>query len=166
MANNDWRNVPMPPRIAVLPRDVRGYPITFVTLVTDSGPDFTTLDGRKISEVVKLDLCGLCGGPRGAYMAFVGGPKSIEGHQFFDPPMHRDCALYATQVCPFIVIPTARYSKPDDDVTVNPLVDPNRPTEFFLAITKKYAVVTANAQAFFLVGEYESVTPVRLGRDL
>lgn len=166
MTATDWRTVPMPGRIARLPRDDRGFPITYVTFIRETGPDFSTLDALKVREVSLNNLCGLCGGPRGAYMAFVGGPKSTEAHHFFDPPMHRDCAEYAVQVCPFIVIPTARYRKTTEADDVNPLVDPDRPTEFYLVIVKKYRTDLINGQVFFKTGDYESITQVKRAESL
>jgi hypothetical protein len=59
---HDWQSIPMPPGIAALGRDVRGFPITFTTLIQSDGrPDFTTIDGEKIMRCIEEGLCGMCG---------------------------------------------------------------------------------------------------------
>ena len=107
----------MPPGVAARPRDPRGFPITFVTLIQQDGTaDFTTIDGQKILRCVNERLCGLCGvgfwDDETNIVAFIGGPLSCEHRNFLDPPMHVACAEYAMQVCPHIAIDTSRYSKP------------------------------------------------------
>lgn len=123
--SRDWQSIPVPGALAERPRDDRGFPITFVTLITSDGrPDFTTIDGQKILRCIQEGLCGMCGmdldlDPHGdagnTTSAFIGGPLSIENRNFLDPPMHEWCASYAMQVCPHIAIDTSRYSKPKLD---------------------------------------------------
>lgn len=38
----------------------------------------------------------------GKHIFFVGGGDCIETGKFYDPPMHRDCAIFALRTCPFL----------------------------------------------------------------
>ena len=144
---HDWQSIPIPGALAERPRDNRGFPITFVTLITSDGrPDFTTIDGQKIIACIREGLCGMCGTSlfEGEMVAdeptaaFVGGPIAIENRNFLDPPMHEWCASYAMQVCPHIAIDTSRYSKPQlDDGEGRELfrgIHPDRPERFGMAV--------------------------------
>lgn len=150
---HDWQSVEMPPGIAKRPRDVRGFPITFVTLIQEDGtPDFTTIDARQIVRCIREKLCGMCGELLPGTVAFIGGPVAIEHKNFLDPPMHVGCAEYAMRVCPHIAIPTSRYSKPKEGEgrEVFELVDPNRPERFGMYVVGRYQVVPYQGQPVFL----------------
>lgn len=156
---HDWQSVEMPEAIAELPRDSRGFPITFVTLIEPDGrPDFTTVNGEKIARCIREALCGLCGkcfyDDETNIVAFIGGPMSMESGQFLDPPMHVECAEYAFQVCPHIAIDTSRYAKPKEGGgrVVNPHFDPERPEKFgiFLTYTSGYQVALVGDTAVFI----------------
>lgn len=136
---HDWRSVPLPPGLDTRPKDNRGYPITFVTLIQEDGtPDFTTIDGQKILECIRHGKCGLCGSrftdDETNIVAFIGGPLAIENQNFLDPPMHVQCAEYAMKVCPHIAIDTSRYSKPKEGEGRELFqgVHPDRPEKFGL----------------------------------
>lgn len=109
-------DVMMPPAIAARPRDHRGYPILFMLTDDDFDParprdDAGRPQGYSWQEVSPDRLhhcfvegrCGICGGERGYWLAFVGGPLSIENRVFSDPPFHPECVEYARQVCPFLL---------------------------------------------------------------
>lgn len=110
-----WRSVRQPAAIARLPKDDRGFPITFVALIVDGKPDFTTIDAQKILACIERRLCGMCGERIMSTdrVGFIGGPLSIENRNFLDPWMHLWCARYAMQVCPHIVHDNSRYKKQD-----------------------------------------------------
>ena len=168
---SDWQQVEMPPSLAARPRDARGFPITFVTLIDSQGqPDFTTLDARKIEACITQGICGLCGerwpspsnSPAGArrpddhLRAFVGGPLSCESRMFYDPPMHVECAEYAMQVCPHIATPTARYKKqalggPEQRAQIIG-ADDKRPEKFGLLLCHSYDITWHQGQPIFLAG--------------
>lgn len=161
-----WQDVPVPDGLAQRPRDNRGYPITFVTLITSDGrPDFTTVDGQKILACIKDGLCGLCGIAleENGICAFIGGPLSIENRNFLDAPMHLTCAQYAMQVCPHIAIDTSRYSKPKlDDGEGRSLfagVSDERPDRFGMLICPFQSIVIGvyQEQPVFLVDSEATV---------
>ena len=153
----------MPAGIAERPRDVRGFPITFVTFIgSDGRPDFTTIDAERILDCLRERLCGMCGHELGLgeNVAFIGGPKSIEHGNFLDPPMHPECARYAMKVCPHIAIPTARYGKPleNGEREYFDQVDPNRPEKFGLIEVLDYGITRIDGQPVFLINPFAGTT--------
>src|SRR5262249_26747548 len=67
----------MPPRIARLPRDKRGYPIPWNIQRDANGlPLFTVNDDRKHYLAVRQGLCPICGETLGKWKWFIGGPRS------------------------------------------------------------------------------------------
>lgn len=107
----NWRTIPVPEDMRDMPRDLlRGFPILFSQTPpidgwepSTEGHDFRIVIVERVQECVTKKLCGVCGKPLGYWIAFVGGPLSIKNRAFVDPPMHTECALYAVQVCPFMV---------------------------------------------------------------
>jgi hypothetical protein len=101
----------VPPRLARRPVDARGFPIPFVQFVrADGKADFRILDHGKTEHCLRLRLCALCGEPLGAHVFFVGGDGCFQFGQFTDPPMHRDCALFALLTCPHLATAKGRYA--------------------------------------------------------
>ena len=159
---HDWQSVPIPPGLDARPKDPRGFPITFVTLIqADGTPDFTTIDGRKIVECIRDYKCGMCGRrffeDETNIVAFIGGPLSIENQNFLDPPMHVQCAEYAMQVCPHIAIPTSRYAKPKEGEgrELYQGVHPDRPQKFgmYLVDIGGYQVANHGGQPVFIANK-------------
>jgi hypothetical protein len=104
----------LPERVALRPRDERGYPLLYTTLVREDGQiDFTTNDPQRVLECGINRLCGICGIPiepgsgpeHDCYpMYFVGGPYSLEYTRVFnDPPMHKECVEFAMGICPWMI---------------------------------------------------------------
>ncbi len=84
----------------------------------------------------------MCGEPLGRHLAFIGGPVSFKTRLFTDMPMHKDCAQYAIQVCPWLAAPNMRYAEQlpqmSGTVTVahtHEMVQ-ERPERFFIGTTK------------------------------
>lgn len=144
-----FTNVPIPPKLGLRPRDARGYPIPAGVVIDANGrPDFKTTDLSKWVFLVKHQRCGLCGEPLGRHKAFIGGPKSHESRLFTDLAMHRDCARYAVQVCPYLAAPRFKYSEQlaQHDgyiVSKTDIVSTTRPDKFCVAITTGYRVRVA-----------------------
>jgi hypothetical protein len=109
MSTRDFRSVPVPERMARLPRDPRGYPIFAMALRDDAGrAHFTVNDEGLRRRLIRHDRCSICGGKllRGRW--FIGGEKSAFHPQgcYIDPPTHAECARYALRVCPYLASPT------------------------------------------------------------
>lgn len=101
--------VPMPARMARLPRNAVGYPIPwFVAELDDGVRDFRIASADRLVQAVRDELCWVCGGRRGAYAAFVVGPMCAVNRISAEPPSHRDCAVYSARVCPFLTTPAMR----------------------------------------------------------
>jgi len=112
-------SVPIPPRLAKLERDRRGYPIPVGVLRDETGrPHFTINDEAKRQHHMRDGICPLCGDKLFRGRWFVGGPRAAfhELGAFIDPPMHAECARYALRVCPFLAAP--RYGRRLDDKTL------------------------------------------------
>lgn len=140
--------VEVPPKLAGRPRDRRGYPIPWMTQLDAHGvPDFRVTNADRWALAAKARLCAMCGDPLGRHLAFIGGPVSFESRLFTDLPMHKECALYSIQVCPFLAAPNFRYSPTlptIDGVTTRVQTTemvPTRPDRFFIATARDYAIV-------------------------
>ncbi|MDA4845968.1 hypothetical protein [Hoeflea poritis] len=98
----------MPPRIAKLRRDERGFPIPYFVAYYDGKPDFRVADENKLRKAIEHDHCWICGEKVGKYKAFVIGPMCGINRTISEPPQHRDCAIFAARNCPFLANPMAK----------------------------------------------------------
>lgn len=128
-----WKDVPMPPRIAALPRDRRGFPVPWISDweddAVDHGKAWSLTEGHPVygtytSACIHVDgvgepnlgaLCAprqiqgmvdrLCDvcGVKVGKTAFFMGGEACKDTGFFELPLHLECALYAGQVCPGLV---------------------------------------------------------------
>lgn len=117
----NWRDVPVPPRMAALPRDARGFPIPHIVFRdTDGRPHFTVNHEPLRQEAITRGLCSICGQPLFRGRWFVGGPLSAfdEHGAYLDPPMHEECVAYALQVCPYLA--SRKYNSRIDGMTLDP----------------------------------------------
>jgi hypothetical protein len=110
----DWRTVPLPMRMARLPRDYRGYPI-FYTVQPDQPPqDGDRIDFRVLNQAHHVTCalerrCAICNTRLGSQLFFVGGPMCVQNRVFGDGPVHEECARYAMRVCPYLSIASKAY---------------------------------------------------------
>lgn len=114
----------IPPRLRHRPRDARDYVIPFAQFIkADGSPDFTTMDHHKVSKCLRFRVCGICGEQMGRHIYFVGGPLCVVNRLFYDPPMHRECAIYCLKTCPHLARSKGRYralpTQSPEGVTVN-----------------------------------------------
>lgn len=102
-------NHPMPPTIGRLPRNPQGYPIPwFAAQLPDGTHDLRTADAHKLYMAARFGNCWICGRRTGIYKAFPIGPMCMVNRITAEPPSHRECAIYAAKVCPFLAVPQAR----------------------------------------------------------
>lgn len=92
-------------RIAVLPRDERGYPVPWFVAWKDGKPIFQAMDRSKWRRAVKLKLCWVCGQSLSKTFAFVIGPMCGINRTSAEPPCHIDCAMFSVRACPFLALP-------------------------------------------------------------
>lgn len=109
---NPAATVPLPERMAQLPRDSRGYPIPVVVArdVTTGQPLFIVNDSKVARQCVRKKLCQICGQRMIKELWFIGGPLSALAPNgwYFDSAMHHECAQYALQVCPYLAMTGSR----------------------------------------------------------
>jgi hypothetical protein len=116
----------LPPRIAKLPKDDRGYPVpAFVQWMRDgeraerrepgAAPDFRYANTDFRNRAFKAGLCWICGEPMGVHRVYVIGPMCVINRTTSEPASHRDCATFAVKACPFLVKPRMRRIGFDED---------------------------------------------------
>lgn len=105
-------NAPARSRFGGLPVDDRlGLPIPWFVHRTVGEPvDFRVADGDKRIRAIKQRLCWCCGEPLGRWKAYLAGPMCLITCASAEPPMHRDCAAEALQICPFLSRPQMKRS--------------------------------------------------------
>lgn len=96
---------PMPPRIAALPIDARGYPVPWFVAWVDGVPEFRMADGEKWRRAIEEARCWVCGGVLGKYLTFAIGPMCSVNRVTSEPACHRNCAEWSVQNCPFLLRP-------------------------------------------------------------
>lgn len=106
MSENLHPNLPaLPPRIAKLPVDPRGFPIPWFVAKIDGKYDFRIMSSDSLRRAVVENLCWVCGEPLGTWKAFVVGPMCVITGTSGEPPSHRDCAIFSAKHCPFLSKP-------------------------------------------------------------
>jgi hypothetical protein len=112
MIDNSLRQrlaVPMPPRIARLPRTKHGLPVPYIADEHEDGsPNLGMVESSISGDCHRQRRCSLCGEKLApAERTFITGPIGMFGSDYgcSDPPMHDDCAHYALRVCPHLVAP-------------------------------------------------------------
>jgi hypothetical protein len=140
--------VEVPIKMRMLARDRRGYPIPFiVTRDLTKRPFFTINDVGRVIICGRRKVCGICGQKLERDTWLIGGPGAAfhEHGAYLDPPMHKACATYALQVCPYL---GARYTgridaalaktgvwEPDRRILAEEHMIPEQPPFFVLART-------------------------------
>jgi hypothetical protein len=160
---------PLPPRIAKLPVDERGYPIPHFVAFIDGKPDHRVADPAKLVRAHRLSVCHLCGQAMGAFKAFVVGPMCGINRISSDPPSHRDCAEWAAIACPFLSRPNAKRRTallPDGVADAAGFAIQRNPGVTLVWVTKSYRVVKApgGIGGLFQMGDPTSVAFYAEGR--
>ncbi len=158
----------LPPRMAELPVDERGYPVPWFVDWTDDGkPEFRAMDQRKFVRAIKEKLCCVCGGKLGVNLTFVAGSMCGINRTSAEPPNHRDCAFYAARNCPFLVNP--RMVRRTDGLPAE-IQDPagfglkRNPGVTMLWNTRNYETFKVDNGYLIQMGEPESVFWLACGR--
>ncbi|WP_328856864.1 hypothetical protein OG579_16850 [Williamsia herbipolensis] len=102
---------PIPPIAAHRPT-VGGLVAPFVNVtLADGGVDFRAQHDARTQDCYRNRWCQLCGVPIGHPIVLFGGPRQLETLQFDEPPMHPECAVYASHACPMVAGRQDRYAK-------------------------------------------------------
>lgn len=157
---NPREDIPVPRRLASMPRDRRGFVVPFFVDWVNGEPVFPALDPNKWKRCVAQRLCWLCGQPLGRNLIFVIGPMCGINRVTFEPPSHADCADYALKVCPFIVNPAMR-RVPMAKVApeLGPMVPPpgqhsdDNPGTMIFWATRTYALIRTDTGPLISIGD-------------
>lgn len=125
-----------------------GFPIPYNTIINDGVPDFRTLNEMRTRICFHNRVCAICGQaiPEG-WLALIGGENSIQNRLFIDPAMHRECAYYAAQVCPFLAGTKRQYAEgisktqKSDTVDALTMIDQPRPKKMAIYETLRYTIL-------------------------
>lgn len=167
MNSKSFLEVEMPPAIARLPKDARGYPVPYSALYVNGKPDFTQVDPSRWVRLFKIKGCGVCGSPITGRLFFVGGPMCATNRLFFDHPMHEDCAVYALRVCPFLALPKMAYRKREDEgVEVLASVSDRKPEIFMMGKARAYDVTMNGSEPLLYAAPWESLRWWRAGVEI
>lgn len=151
---------PLPARVAALPVDDRGYPVLwFVSKINDKW-DFRLADSTKRARAVRDDLCWICGQRTGRYLAFVVGPMCVVNRNTAEPPNHRECAEFAVQACPFLMLPQAKYRAANlpAGAALPPHVLPGNPGAAAIYITESFKPYRTGDSWLIRMGDPVEVT--------
>jgi hypothetical protein len=111
----------IPPSIAALPRDDRGYPIPWFVSWINGKPEFRCADARKFRAAVEHSFCWICGRPLDPkWNVFVIGPMCLINLVTSEPPNHEACAIFAVRNCPFLSRPAAQYRESNIPINSEP----------------------------------------------
>lgn len=119
------REAPVPPAIAALPHDPRGYPIPAITpRDAEGGPTFAITGGARSLICAIERRCSICGTPMAPGPVYrviaaaetealaaahaAGRTAAANKAPSPEPPGHRECMLFAAFTCPFLARPNAR----------------------------------------------------------
>lgn len=101
---------PIPVRLAHRPT-AGGLVAPWINVVlADGSVDFRQINGSSWRKAWTEDRCQTCEEPHGPLRVFLGGPNQIKPGGYFDePPLHPECAAYATKACPMVAGRMSRY---------------------------------------------------------
>jgi hypothetical protein len=116
----------LPPRIAKLTKDSRGYPVpVFIEWFKDgraaprsspgAAPDFRYARSDFRAWAFKTGLCWICGEALGVHRVYAIGPMCVINRATSEPASHRECAEFAAKACPFLIRPRMRRIGFDED---------------------------------------------------
>lgn len=161
-------DLPIPPRMANLPRNKAGYVVPWFVAWEDDKPDFRLVRNGGVREAFRFELCWLCGQHRGRNAAFVIGPMCAINRVSAEPPSHRDCATYAARACPFLANPNmVRRDRglPEDKWVPGVMIERN-PGVALVWVTRAWKPFSANGTGtLFDIGEPVAVEWWAHGRE-
>lgn len=159
---------PMPPRIASLPVDDRGYPVPWFVAWIDGKPDFRVIEPLRMHKAIHFHRCWICGEILGARRAFVVGPMCIVNRVSAEPPSHRECARFAAQACPFLTLPKAvrrETNMPEDACEPGGVMLTRNPGVCAIWVTRSHHVAKVSNGVIFRMGEPDEVEWYAMGRE-
>lgn len=140
--------VPLPARMARLPRDKHDRPVPWFVAWIDGQPDHRIMRPDALLHGIRHKLCWLCGQPLSAFKAFVVGPMCA---------INRICAVYAAQACPWLSTPAMhrRDTGKAELGVIKPggvMIERN-PGACLVWVTKTYRVMRVDNGLLILMGD-------------
>ena len=130
----------LPARMAKLTVDSRGYPVPWFVQWVDGAPNFQLVSPARFRQAIKFGSCWICGERLGARKTFVLGTLNIINRVTSEPACHYDCARFAAQACPFLVLPKAQYKDIPEGATRFAEVTGRNPGVVALWTTKTFKI--------------------------
>ncbi len=81
--------------------------------LADGGVDFRSQHESKVQMCWREGRCQLCGHTIGRPFVFFGGPRQLAALTFDEPPLHPECAVYASKACPMVAGKLSHYADRD-----------------------------------------------------
>lgn len=78
--------------------------------LADGGVDFRAQHESRVQSCWLNGLCQLCGGRVDRPIVLFGGPRQVAALQFDEPPLHPECAVYASHACPMVAGRAEKYA--------------------------------------------------------
>ena len=159
---------PLPPKMAHLHIDERGFPVPYFVQWIDGKPDHRIIDPAKKVKCVKYNQCWLCGQPLGKYLAFVIGPMCAVNRVNSEPPSHVDCARYAVRACPFLSKPHMHRREtgmPENAIEPAGMHLAHNPGAMALWVTTSYKPIRVEGGELYDLGPLVDVTWWHEGRE-
>lgn len=149
------KSIPIPDRVASLPRDERGYPIPYFIPIVDGKENFKYMDAPKQLRCATQRICMICGQkllPKQYW--YITGPIGRKNFTVSDPAMHEECARYSLAVCPHM-----HYEKADRttgaDESPPEIVVLAKPPQVFLIHAQDYVIV--KHKSGYILSEFVNV---------
>lgn len=158
----------LPPRMADLALDDRGYPVPWFVDYLNGKPEFRAMDPVKFRRAIREKLCWVCGQRLGVYVTFVAGPMCGINRTSAEPPNHRDCAYWSARNCPFLSNP--RMVRREDGLTPEILDSAagqglkRNPGVVMLWNTRNFEIFKVDNGVLIQMGEPETVEWLACGR--
>ena len=135
---------PLPAHMLKLTVDKRGYPVPWFVQWVDGEPNFQLVSPQRFRQAVRFGNCWICGERLGVRKTFVMGPLNIINRVTSEPACHYDCARFAAQACPFLVLPQAQYKDAPEGSSRHAEVTGRNPGVCALWTTKTFKMVPAS----------------------
>lgn len=158
----------LPPTMAGLPTDHRGFPVPWFVAWVDGKADFRVADAAKIVAAVKQSLCWVCGQRLWTRKAFLIGPMCAINRISSEPPSHLECATYSAIACPFMTRPRMRRNEkhlPDGHELPGGEMIKRNPGVGLVWVTKSYKILRTPNGPLFQVGSPIEVNWYAEGRE-
>ena len=141
------------------------YPVPFTQMWIDGKPDFRVVDPEKSIKCIQEKLCAICGVRSGEFCYFIGGHYPNRSSLFVDPPMHEQCALFVSKVCPFVSGQRDKYSKrPVDEkvMRVHEMASAVRPDVMYIlkSRTKNFGTIKLNGSLMIQAGQWSRIMEI------